>query len=145
MTRKLYYVHGWASDPTGPAWIPWLKEECKKREIEFVAFEMPNSGNPKIDEWVGFLREHIKELDEEIFFLGHSIGCQAILRYLEDLPEDEKIGGCVFLAGWFNLLDSAYEEEGERDIAKPWIESPDRKSTRLNSSHTDISRMPSSA
>ena len=27
----------------------------------------------------------------------------------------------------------------------PSVEGPDRKSTRLNSSHTDISRMPSSA
>ena len=32
-----------------------------------------------------------------------------------------------------------------RRIAKPEISAPDRKSTRLNSSHTDISRMPSSA
>ena len=31
------------------------------------------------------------------------------------------------------------------DIAVMDIQMPDRKSTRLNSSHTDISRMPSSA
>ena len=31
------------------------------------------------------------------------------------------------------------------DIQKQWNDAEDRKSTRLNSSHTDISRMPSSA
>ena len=33
----------------------------------------------------------------------------------------------------------------EADKYRTWINMPDRKSTRLNSSHTDISRMPSSA
>ena len=30
-------------------------------------------------------------------------------------------------------------------VAKALVDNPDRKSTRLNSSHTDSSRMPSSA
>ena len=36
---------------------------------------------------------------------------------------------------WFALKEVHYNEQGK----------PDQKSTRLNSSHTDISRMPSSA
>ena len=36
-------------------------------------------------------------------------------------------------------LETAVSEDGFNDVVK------DRKSTRLNSSHTDISRMPSSA
>ena len=40
-------------------------------------------------------------------------------------------------------------EEGEEDFSEAFLKkynmTPDRKSTRLNSSHTDISRMPSSA
>ncbi|MFH1521696.1 MAG: alpha/beta hydrolase [archaeon] len=121
---KIYYVRGWAGDSVSPAWLPWLKEECRKRAIEFVAFEMPNPTEPKINEWVEFLRSNVVGLNEETFFLGHSIGCQAILRYLEKLPENEKIGGCIFVAGWFNLLESAYEDEEDRKIGKPWIETP---------------------
>mgnify|MGYP003338204474 CR=1 FL=1 len=50
-----------------------------------------------------------------------------------------------------DFIDELYEmdEDGEPDYGKPLSEEKkeiaDRKSTRLNSSHTDISRMPSSA
>lgn len=51
--------------------------------------------------------------------VGHSIGCQTILRYLEGLPRDEKVGGAVFVAGWFTLKNLAKEE---KEVAKPWLE-----------------------
>ena len=47
---------------------------------------------------------------------------QAIMRYLEKLPEGIKIAGCVFIAGFFNLPN--LETQEEKDIAKPWIEEP---------------------
>ena len=40
------------------------------------------------------------------------------------MPRDKKVGGAVFVAGWFNLKDSAYTAEEEKEIAKPWIENP---------------------
>ena len=43
------------------------------------------------------------------------------------------------------ILKKFYELEPDIRISGPDIEKGDRKSTRLNSSHTDISRMPSSA
>jgi predicted alpha/beta hydrolase family esterase len=92
--------------------------------MELIIFPMPNTNNPKIEEWVGFLQENIRNVDEETYFIGHSIGCQTILRYLETLPEGKKVGGCVFVAGWYNLKEECYEEEEERDIAKPWLETP---------------------
>ncbi|MBU3924163.1 MAG: DUF1749 domain-containing protein [Nanoarchaeota archaeon] len=122
--KKIYFVHGWGDNSKEVAWVPSLRNQCKDEDIDFMAFKMPNSEEPKIDEWVGFLKENIAVLDENIFFVGHSIGCQAILRYLSELNGNKKIGGCVFVAGWFNLLDTAYEEEEEREIAKSWIETP---------------------
>ena len=40
------------------------------------------------------------------------------------MPEDSKIGGAVFLAGWTHLTDEAYETEEDEKIAKPWLETP---------------------
>ena len=45
------------------------------------------------------------------------------MRFLENLPENVKIAGCVFVAGWFNLKGL---EKNEIGIAKPWLE------TRIN-------------
>ena len=83
---------------------------------------MPDSNEPKIETWVDYLKEVIIKPDEETFLVGHSIGCQTILRYLETLNLKEKVGGAVFVAGWFSLV--MYESDEEKRIAKPWIENP---------------------
>jgi len=78
--------------------------------------------HPKIEEWVSFLKKLVDKPDEETFFVGHSIGCQTILRYLETLPKDVKVGGAIFVAGWVNLVNLSGPREEE--IAKPWLETP---------------------
>ena len=90
------------------------------RDFEVVVPEMPNTDEPVIEEWVGHLKEIVRDVDEETYFIGHSIGCQAIMRFLETL--DVKVGGLVFVAGFFNL--PYLETQEEKDIAKPWLEKP---------------------
>ncbi|TFJ80084.1 hypothetical protein NSK_008642 [Nannochloropsis salina CCMP1776] len=41
--------------------------------------------------------------DENTFFIGQSIGCLVILRYLACLPPGFKIGGCLFVGCWLSL------------------------------------------
>lgn len=81
---------------------------------------MPNPEEPKIESWVTYLANLVGETDEHTYFIGHSIGCQTILRYLETL-DNKRVGGAVFVAGWFVLSD--LETEAEKIIGKPWIES----------------------
>ncbi len=38
------------------------------------------------------------------YFVGHSLGCMAILRYIETLKEGHEIGGAVFIAGFTDNL-----------------------------------------
>ena len=44
---------------------------------------MPNPSRPEIDSWVSFLKEKVGKLDERTYFVGHRVGCQAIMRLLE--------------------------------------------------------------
>jgi hypothetical protein len=83
---------------------------------------MPGTDHPKIETWVPFLRKLVGVPDENTFFVGHSIGCQTILRYLETLPEGVKIGGAVFIAGWYNVRNIDTEED--RAIVGPWVNTP---------------------
>ena len=101
-------------------WRPWLKSELQKLGYEVLVPEMPDIDTPVIESWVNKIAEVVGKPDTNTYFVGHSIGCQAILRYLEKI--DTPIGGAVFVAGWFNLknLESPEVEE----IAKPWIETP---------------------
>lgn len=118
--KKAYIIHGWGGNPE-EAWFPWLKKELEKKDFQVSIPKMPNTDEPKIEEWIGFLKEHIKNPDENTYFIGHSIGCQTIIRYLETL-ENIKIGGVVFVAGFINLKNLS--GENEEKIAKPWLETP---------------------
>ena len=83
---------------------------------------MPNTSKPKINEWVSHLKKVIGKLDENTYFVGHSMGNQTIMRYLEKENYDGKIGKVVFVAGWFKLTNLEGKEVEE--IAKPWLEIP---------------------
>jgi len=116
MVKRVFIVHGWGGSPNESI-HKWLKIALEKESFEVIAPEMPNTNYPKITEWAAYLSKVVGEIDENTFFVGHSIGCQTIMRFLE--KQNKKIGGVVFVAGWFNLADMETEEE-ER-IAEPWI------------------------
>ena len=96
------------------------EKELEKKGFHVEVPAMPDTDNPKIESWVSFLKKTIKNPGKDTYLIGHSIGCQAILRYLQGI--NSKIGGVVFVAGWFSL--KGLETDGEWAIAKPWIETP---------------------
>ena len=116
--KRVFIVHGWDYNPS-MNWYPWLKKELIDHGFEVFVPEMPNTSEPEISSWVEKLKKEVGKVDENTYFVGHSIGCQTIMRYLETLDSDIQIRGCVFVAGWFNL-DNLEGEEVEA-IAKPWI------------------------
>jgi len=123
MKKRVFIIHGWDGYPEEGI-FPWLKKELEPRGFEVFNPAMPNPIKPTIEEWTPFLKEKVGEPDENTILFGHSIGCQTILRYLESLPESSKIGGVVLLAPWLGLTDEAFEDEEDKIIAKPWLETP---------------------
>ena len=121
MTKRAFIIHGWDGYPD-EGWFPWLKAELEKNGFQVQVPVMPEPAEPKIEAWVSHLSKIVGDVDENTFFVGHSIGCQTILRYLESLPADKIVGGAIFVAGWFTLTNSETEEE--KRIGKPWLETP---------------------
>ncbi|OHA08801.1 MAG: hypothetical protein A3B37_00415 [Candidatus Sungbacteria bacterium RIFCSPLOWO2_01_FULL_59_16] len=123
MSKRVFIVHGWDGDPE-EGWFPWLKRELEVREFQVTVPAMPESSAPKIEQWVAHLSRVVGESDEHTYLVGHSIGCQTILRYLETLPEEAKVGGVILVAGWMTLTPAATPTATDRDLAKPWLETP---------------------
>lgn len=119
MDKKVFLIHGWGGNPEN-AWFPWLKKELEKKGFKVIVPEMPNTEEPEIKAWTSKLKEVVSEVNEKTYFIGHSIGCQTIMRYLESLEKEKKVGGCIFVAGWFNLPN--LETEEEKEVAEPWLE-----------------------
>lgn len=117
--KRVIFVHRWSGGPLDD-WRPWLKSELEKLGYEVLNPEMPDTDVPVIEKWINHLASVAGTPDAETYFIGHSIGCQAILRYLETLTTP--VGGALFVAGWFNLEN--LEDEESEEIAKPWIETP---------------------
>jgi len=117
--KRAIIVHGWDYNPK-MNWYPWLKKELEKLGFKVIVPTMPNTSKPQIEGWVSHLKKIVGKLDEETYLVGHSIGCQTILRYLEKENFNSKIPKTVFVAGWFKLNN--LEDEEVEKIAKPWLE-----------------------
>lgn len=122
MNKKVYLVHCWEGT-SNDGWYPWIDNELEKCGVSVFRFDMPNTERPNIEEWVSFLEQKVDCLDENTYFIGHSIGCQTIMRYLE-MKDVRKIGGILFVAPWLDLLPYAIEDRESYDIAYPWIHTP---------------------
>ena len=122
MKKHAIIIHGWAGFPE-EGWFPWLKSELEKRGYEVQVPLMPDAEQPTIAAWVGKLSEMIGAIPdgEEVVLVGHSIGCQTILRTLEMMygPHVTKV---VLVASWLTLTN--LETKEEKEIAEPWIKTP---------------------
>jgi len=121
--KRVFIIHGWDGYPE-EGWFPWLKKELESRGFSVQVPSMPHPENPIIDDWVSFLKDSVGEPDENTYFIGHSIGCQTTLRYLETL-EGRVVGNVVLVAPWMTLSQEVWDE-GEETVAtgNPWVETP---------------------
>ncbi|MEK6960100.1 MAG: histidine phosphatase family protein [Nanoarchaeota archaeon] len=107
MEKRAFLIHGWEGYPE-EGWRPWLKDELEKNGFKVIVPAMPDSKHPQMGEWVGHLTKLVGTPDEGCFFVGHSLGCITILRYIESLKSDQAVGGAVLVAGFTSNL--GYEE-----------------------------------
>lgn len=103
MAKRVFIIHGWGGSPDSN-WLPWLKQKLEERNIEVQTPAMPNTDHPKQAEWLGHLEDVVGTTDTETYFIGHSLGCITILRYLETLKEGLHIGGAILVAGFTDDL-----------------------------------------
>ena len=83
-------IHRWSGGPKDD-WRPWLKSALEEIGCEVVVPDMPDTEIPVIEKWVAKFVDVVGIPDRHTYFVGHSIGCQAILRYLETIHEP--VGG----------------------------------------------------
>ncbi|MCR4274782.1 MAG: alpha/beta hydrolase [Candidatus Campbellbacteria bacterium] len=122
--KSAYIIHGWDGNPDEPL-LQWLKTNLEAKGVAVVVPAMPEPSTPKIEPWVATIAE-ISTPNEDSLYIGHSVGCQAVLRYIATLPAGTRIAGIVLIAPWMALDEETIREEGEESvaIAKPWMETP---------------------
>ncbi|MFA6251064.1 MAG: alpha/beta hydrolase [Candidatus Paceibacterota bacterium] len=96
--KKVFIVHGFMGTPNG-GWKSWLMNGLAEHGVYACSLPMPTPDNPIKSEWIKTISEAVGVPNEGIFLVGHSLGVPAILRYLEFLDKDSKIGGAVLVSG----------------------------------------------
>jgi uncharacterized protein len=119
--KRAIIVHCWEGYPQY-CWYPYVKKELEKRGFEVQVPVMPDTENPKLHQWLPMLKEIAGKPDESLFLIGHSLGCVTIMRYLENLAENEKVGGVVFVAGFSNIDNPKLEFEEIKNFFETQID-----------------------
>lgn len=121
--KRVFIIHGWEGNPNN-AWFPWLRKELETRGFEVQAPAMPNPDEPDKDSWVAYLSQMVGIPDSDTYLIGHSIGCKAIMRYLESLPDNNQIGGVIFVASWLILTHMEDRTDDEKRVVTAWSNPP---------------------
>lgn len=117
--KRAIIVHGFKGKPD-TNWKPWLKKELEANDFIVDIPEMPNTENPNVIEWVSKLSETVADItNDQIYLIGHSLGCITILKYLETFNEDQKVKASVFVAGFtrqFKAYRNGHDSFFENDL-----------------------------
>lgn len=101
--KRAVIVHCWGGEPEY-AWYPWAKKELESRGFKVDVPEMPDPEEPQLRAWLERLKDAVGEPDEDLVLIGHSLGCATVLRYLESLPEETKVGKVILVAAFTDQI-----------------------------------------
>lgn len=118
--KRVIIVHCWEGAPE-QAWYPWLKKELESKGFEVIVPQLPDTDSPRVKKWIPALASAVGVVDELTYFVGHGMGCQTIARFLEGLPEGQKAGGVVFVAGFFKRLTGLDGDANSKETEEDWL------------------------
>jgi predicted alpha/beta hydrolase family esterase len=120
MDRPLFIVPRWAGRPDTDfySWLEAQIREARQGISSVRTLDMPNPAQPTIEAWVGALGRAVGPTPApSTVLMGHSVGCQTVLRYLATLPPGQAVDGVLLVAAWWDV-DKPWES------IVPWIETP---------------------
>lgn len=85
---------------------------------------MPHPRQPSITQWVKQIKNAVGVCTTDTYFIGHSLGAQAVLRYLATLPEGAQAGGAVCVGGFMTLGDSVLRRAMAHVGMSSWLRTP---------------------
>ncbi|MBD2785470.1 serine hydrolase family protein [Xenorhabdus sp. DI] len=98
--KKIIIIHGYTASPSSN-WFPWLKEKLTEQGAEVIVPAMPETSAPKPESWAKMLMDIVPVADKNSVFIGHSLGCIAVLRHLESICSQHlHIGGYILVSGF---------------------------------------------
>lgn len=123
--KSAIIIHGLKGKPD-TNWKPWLEEELENNGFTVEVPSMPETDRPNVRAWVQMLAHTVhNQTSDEIYLIGHSLGCITILKYLESINNNTKIKASIFVAGFTRSFkgyggghDSFFEKDLDWELIK---------------------------
>lgn len=96
---RLFIIHGYTAGPHHH-WFNWLKDEAEALGFTVSVPALPDSMHPDDTAWQGTLAEYVGNVDEQTWFVGHSLGCITALRYLNSQAAGHDAAGVIMVSGF---------------------------------------------
>lgn len=110
---RILLVPRW-SGTAASDFYPWLARELAPRLRLEVAPLRPEPGAPQIEACL----EELAGLDPaRTLLVGHSVGCQVLMRALARVPDGGRAPALLCVAGWWTV-------DRPWDTLRPWITTP---------------------
>lgn len=128
-TRRLIIVPRWGGRPDAD-FYPWLLARLSSEHAELFSqvqvLDLPKPELPDVKTWPAAISTVLGTEPsrlENTYVLAHSVGCQALMRSLFELPDETRIGGALCVAGWWEI-------DRPWDSIRPWL-APLQKLSRI--------------
>jgi serine hydrolase len=123
LMKQVYIIHSRGAGPHSH-WYPYVKQMLEAAGFTVHTPPMPKPEAPHQSAWLTAMSEQIQTVNEDTFLIGHSVGCQAVLRFLDRLPIGQKAGGVVLVAGWVSVPNWAGRTAAQKAILNDWLNPP---------------------
>lgn len=136
MKRQIVVIHGGRTFNTHKEYISYLKnqdvtiesfkarkdwkgslEETLGKDFEILAPQMPNKTNARYEEWKIWLERIVPFVNNDVVFVGHSLGGGFLAKYLSENLFSKKIKAVFLVAAPFD--NENITEESVDDFALP--------------------------
>lgn len=102
--KRAIIIHAWEETPDGQ-WYPWLKKELEGAGWKVDVPAMPNTKEPKLNEWMDTLLS--LSPGEDTVLIGHSLSNALIMKFLE--RTETKARKAILVAAWNWLMEDVKE------------------------------------
>lgn len=108
---RVFVVHGYQAAPDRH-WFPWLTGRLTAHGFAVTVIALPDSASPERQAWADAVGAAVGRVDADTWFVGHSLGCVTVLRYLAARTDDWSAAGVVLVAGFDGPLADLPELDG---------------------------------
>ncbi|MFW1773756.1 RBBP9/YdeN family alpha/beta hydrolase [Acinetobacter seifertii] len=100
--RQIFVLHGYSAS-IHDHWFLDLKHQIEDEHTAVNLIPFPDSEHPDIDAWQKVLDEQIPNVNENTYFVAHSLGVITLLHFLQR-HDYQHIGGMILVSGFSGPL-----------------------------------------